>query len=129
MITVDKHDRVRPDASSSSVSRRHLIPVTAGAVVAPSIVDGQRSAAQAVDASGVPAMPTAKRPPPRERSGVFSEPEMELTFRNHGMLSELLKQPITPLGAHYLLIHFDIPTLSDENYTIAIGGRVQRPQV
>jgi sulfane dehydrogenase subunit SoxC len=129
MVTVDKHGRVRPDTPSSSVSRRHLIPITAGAAVAPSIVDGHRSAAQAADASGVPAMPTAKRPPPVERSSVFSEPEMELTFRNHGMLSELLKQPITPLGAHYLLIHFDVPTLSDENYTIAIGGRVQRPQV
>ena len=28
---------------------------------------------------------------------------------------------------HYLLVHFDVPNLSAENYEIALGGRVRTP--
>ena len=35
--------------------------------------------------------------------------ELQLAARNHGMPLELLREPITPAGLHYLLIHFDIP--------------------
>ncbi|MES1247136.1 MAG: sulfite oxidase [Actinomycetota bacterium] len=34
---------------------------------------------------------------------------------------EMLREPITPLGLHYLLIHFDIPELRD--FRLAVGGR------
>jgi DMSO/TMAO reductase YedYZ molybdopterin-dependent catalytic subunit len=43
------------------------------------------------------------------------------------MFAEVLREPITPLAAHYLLIHFDVPQFSDENYTLIIAGRVQTP--
>jgi DMSO/TMAO reductase YedYZ molybdopterin-dependent catalytic subunit len=39
--------------------------------------------------------------------------ELGLAARNHGMPLEMLREPITPLGLHYLLIHFDIPRLDD----------------
>lgn len=73
----------------------------------------------------VPSLPTAERPDPQQNWRVFSAPEAQLAFRNHGMQAELLREPITPLGAHFLLIHFDVPRLESQNYSVAIGGRVQ----
>src|SRR5205823_13825497 len=40
--------------------------------------------------------------------GVTGE-ELQLAARNHGLPLEALREPITPVGLHYLLIHFDIP--------------------
>ena len=34
-----------------------------------------------------------------------------MAARNHGMPLEALAYPITPLGLHYLLIHYDIPVV------------------
>ena len=39
----------------------------------------------------------------------FSQVELALALRNHGFPLEMLRYDITPLGLHYLLIHFDIP--------------------
>jgi DMSO/TMAO reductase YedYZ molybdopterin-dependent catalytic subunit len=47
--------------------------------------------------------------------------ELGLAARNHGMPLEMLREPITPLGLHYLLIHFDIPAI--DTYRLAIGDR------
>ena len=35
--------------------------------------------------------------------------ELQLAARNHGLPLESVREPITPVGLHYLLIHFDIP--------------------
>ena len=35
--------------------------------------------------------------------------ELRLAARNHAMPLEALRYPVTPVGLHYLLIHFDIP--------------------
>jgi DMSO/TMAO reductase YedYZ molybdopterin-dependent catalytic subunit len=40
---------------------------------------------------------------------------------------EALGHPITPLGLHYLLIHFDIPFVDAASWRLEIGGRVERP--
>lgn len=40
---------------------------------------------------------------------------------------EALRYPITPLGLHYLLIHFDIPQVGAEGYELQVGGRVRKP--
>ena len=44
--------------------------------------------------------------------------ELQLAARNHALPLEALHEPITPIGLHYLLIHFDIPRTS----TCARGG-------
>lgn len=75
----------------------------------------------------VPDTPTPVRPEPQENWRVFSAAETTLAFRNHGMQAELLREAITPLGAHFLLIHFDVPQLEAENYSLAVGGRVRNP--
>src|SRR5437763_3158904 len=40
---------------------------------------------------------------------------------------EALHYPITPVGLHYLLIHFDIPVVDASTWELAIGGHVDRP--
>ena len=48
-------------------------------------------------------------------------------MRNHGMHLEGLRYPITPVGMHYLLIHFDIPLIDPATYELEIGGLVHTP--
>src|SRR5579872_2883440 len=40
---------------------------------------------------------------------------------------EALRYPITPLGLHYLLIHFDIPFVDASTWELNVVGRVRRP--
>ena len=44
--------------------------------------------------------------------------ELGLAARNHGFPLEMLREPITPVGLHYLLIHFDIPAVGDWRLTV-----------
>lgn len=41
------------------------------------------------------------------------------------MHTEGLRYPVTPVGMHYLLIHFDIPFLAPKAYQLSIGGSVR----
>jgi sulfane dehydrogenase subunit SoxC len=61
-----------------------------------------------------------------ETSGISRE-ELQLAARNHGLPLEALRHTITPLGLHYLLIHFDIPFVDAETWRLEIGGRVEHP--
>ncbi len=65
-------------------------------------------------------------PAPAERELVSYE-ELALAARNHGMPLEGLRYDVTPVGMHYLLIHFDIPAADAETWTIDVGGLVERP--
>src|SRR3954454_13390949 len=55
--------------------------------------------------------------------------ELQLAVRNHSMPLEALRYDITPVGLHYLLIHFDIPPASARDYSLTIGGHVSKPLV
>src|SRR3712207_5497879 len=61
------------------------------------------------------------------RKGEFTREEVWLALRNHGMHLEGLRYPITPVGMHYLLIHFDIPLIDPATYGLEIGGLVRKP--
>jgi DMSO/TMAO reductase YedYZ molybdopterin-dependent catalytic subunit len=52
--------------------------------------------------------------------------ELQLATRNHGLPLEALRHPVTPLGLHYLLIHFDIPYVDAAAWRLDVGGRVER---
>jgi sulfane dehydrogenase subunit SoxC len=52
--------------------------------------------------------------------------ELRLAARNHGLPLELLREPITPIGLHYLLIHYDIPGVDEESFRLEVGGAVGR---
>jgi hypothetical protein len=59
----------------------------------------------------------------------FTREEVWLALRNHGMHLERLRYPITPIGMHYLLVHFDIPFVEPATYELSIGGLVRTPLV
>jgi DMSO/TMAO reductase YedYZ molybdopterin-dependent catalytic subunit len=53
--------------------------------------------------------------------------ELRLAARNHAMPLEALRWPITPVGLHYLLIHYDVPFVDEAAFQLEIGGAVARP--
>jgi sulfane dehydrogenase subunit SoxC len=57
----------------------------------------------------------------------FTPEEVKSALRNAGMPLEGLRYPITPIGMHFHLIHFDIPSLEPMTYELPIEGRVRRP--
>jgi DMSO/TMAO reductase YedYZ molybdopterin-dependent catalytic subunit len=57
----------------------------------------------------------------------FSQVELQLAARNHGMPLEALRYPVTPVGLHYLLIHYDIPHVDPAGFGLSVGGLVGRP--
>jgi sulfane dehydrogenase subunit SoxC len=60
-------------------------------------------------------------------SGITME-ELALAARNHGMPLEALRYDVTPVGLHYLLIHFDIPAADESSWTLELGGHLRRPR-
>jgi sulfane dehydrogenase subunit SoxC len=50
--------------------------------------------------------------------------ELQLAARNHGMPLEALRHEITPVGLHYLLVHYDIPVVDPATYRLTVTGRV-----
>ena len=57
----------------------------------------------------------------------ITQNELQLAVRNHSMPLEALRYEITPIGLHYLLIHFDIPAVDPDNYALTLGGQVRHP--
>ncbi len=57
----------------------------------------------------------------------ITQSELQLAVRNHSMPLEALRYAITPIGLHYLLIHFDIPAVDPNDWTLTVGGRVRNP--
>jgi DMSO/TMAO reductase YedYZ molybdopterin-dependent catalytic subunit len=53
--------------------------------------------------------------------------ELQLAVRNHSMPLEALRYEITPIGLHYLLIHFDIPAVDPNDWALAVDGHVRHP--
>ena len=56
----------------------------------------------------------------------ISQEELQLAARNHGMPLEALRWDVTPVGLHYLLIHYDIPVVDPAAWRLEVGGRVER---
>src|SRR5581483_10279066 len=55
----------------------------------------------------------------------ISMDELQLATRNHGMPLEALRYDVTPVGLHYLLVHFDVPAVP-EDWRLHVGGLVSR---
>jgi sulfane dehydrogenase subunit SoxC len=53
--------------------------------------------------------------------GISTE-ELALAARNHGIPLEALRYDLTPLGLHYLLIHYDIPLLDPLTWRVPGGS-------
>jgi DMSO/TMAO reductase YedYZ molybdopterin-dependent catalytic subunit len=59
--------------------------------------------------------------------GKITLEELQLAARNHGMPLEALRWPVTPVGLHYLLTHYDVPLVDPDDWRLEIGGLVERP--
>ena len=46
--------------------------------------------------------------------------ELQLAARNHGMPLEALRYPLTPVGLHYLLTHYDIPAVDPASWRLHV---------
>jgi DMSO/TMAO reductase YedYZ molybdopterin-dependent catalytic subunit len=57
----------------------------------------------------------------------FYSEEVKFALRNRGMPLEALRYPMTPTGLHYLVVHFDIPEVTPDDWRLTIGGQVVRP--
>jgi DMSO/TMAO reductase YedYZ molybdopterin-dependent catalytic subunit len=58
----------------------------------------------------------------------FTREEVALALRNPGMpLESLRDHPITPVGMHYVLVHFDIPAIDAATHELVVDGRVRTP--
>lgn len=53
--------------------------------------------------------------------------ELQLAARNHALPLEALRHAVTPVGLHYLLIHFDIPLVDEQTWRLELDGLVDRP--
>ncbi len=53
--------------------------------------------------------------------------EVGLATRNHGFLLEALRYPVTPVGMHYLLTHYDVPAVDPNTWVLEVGGCVGEP--
>src|SRR6202521_5586249 len=49
--------------------------------------------------------------------------ELQLAARNHGMPLEALRYDVTPVGLHYLLVHFDVPAVPAD-WRLRVEGQV-----
>ncbi|HEX8098688.1 MAG TPA: sulfite oxidase [Actinomycetota bacterium] len=56
----------------------------------------------------------------------ITEVELAQATRNRGMPLEAMRYDITPVGLHYLLIHFDIPLIDPAAWRLRVRGHVQR---
>ncbi len=61
-----------------------------------------------------------------EASESITPEELRLATRNHGMPLEALAYDVTPVGLHYLLIHYDIPVVDPAAFRLSVGGLVRR---
>jgi DMSO/TMAO reductase YedYZ molybdopterin-dependent catalytic subunit len=76
-------------------------------------------------ANADPFLSTERRP---HTDSLFHAHELALSNRNSGMLLEMLRYDISPIGLHYQLTHFDVPYASDSDWQLEIAGRVKLPQ-
>lgn len=60
--------------------------------------------------------------------GPLTAEELQLAARNRGMPLEALRYDVTPVGLHYLLVHFDIPEIDESSWRLDIAGNVEHPR-
>jgi sulfane dehydrogenase subunit SoxC len=61
----------------------------------------------------------------RSREDGIGFDELAQAARNHAMPLEVLRDDLTPIGLHYLLIHYDIPAVDPGSWRLRIDGEVR----
>ncbi|MDT7546747.1 MAG: hypothetical protein QOE99_2857 [Actinomycetota bacterium] len=57
----------------------------------------------------------------------ISADELALAGRNHSLLLEGLRHDVTPAGMHYVLVHYDVPHIVPETWSLVVDGEVETP--
>jgi DMSO/TMAO reductase YedYZ molybdopterin-dependent catalytic subunit len=52
----------------------------------------------------------------------ISRDELGLAARNHAMPAEALQWDVTPVGLHYVLVHYDIPAVDPATWRLRVDG-------
>jgi DMSO/TMAO reductase YedYZ molybdopterin-dependent catalytic subunit len=78
------------------------------------------------DATGVGVVLSTIMAAPLPTEGPLTLEELQLAARNKGMPLEALRYDTTPVGMHYLLVHFDIPALDVATWRLEVSGEVER---
>ena len=52
--------------------------------------------------------------------------ELQLAARNHGLPLEMLRRRVTPPGLHYILTHYDIPSVDRASWRLKVTGCVRQ---
>jgi sulfane dehydrogenase subunit SoxC len=71
-------------------------------------------------------VPAGSRPLLSDLAHGVTLDELRLAARNHGMPLEALRYPVTPVGLHYLLTHYDIPSVDVTRWRLHVGGLVRK---
>ena len=66
-------------------------------------------------------------PPGTADAAAVTPEELRLAARNHGTPLEALAYDVTPVGMHYLLIHYDVPRVDPAGWRLEVDGAVERP--
>src|SRR6476659_411067 len=72
-------------------------------------------------------MPIPSPPPSPVDSDAITKAELALATRNHGMPLEAMRWDHTPVGLHYLLVHYDVPMVDSSTWQLTVDGAVRRP--
>jgi sulfane dehydrogenase subunit SoxC len=56
----------------------------------------------------------------------LTKEELQLATRNHGLPLEMLRRRVTPAGLHYVLTHYDIPSVDRASWRLKVTGHVGR---
>jgi DMSO/TMAO reductase YedYZ molybdopterin-dependent catalytic subunit len=57
----------------------------------------------------------------------ISREELQLAWRNRAMPLEALRYPLTPIGLHYVLVHYDVPFVDENEWQLRVDGAVTTP--
>ncbi len=72
-------------------------------------------------------MPIPSQPTEPVDDDSITKTELALATRNHGMPLESMRWDLTPVGLHYLLVHYDVPLIDASAWRLDIGGAVSAP--
>ena len=112
-------------ARSGSSPAAMAIDVVDPEVIHSSVCIRRIVASRATDRLGAVPSPST---PADAIDDTYTVNEIALANRNKGMPLDLLRHDITPVGAHYLQTHFDIPYVDASAYQLRIDGLVESPQ-
>ena len=87
----------------------------------------ERHSAQPIDRDAIDDLSVTGDGSGLRSDDLFYREEVQLAIRNRGIPLEALHYPITPTGLHYLIIHFDLPDVRLDDWSLSIEGLVTNP--